>query len=439
MLYELAHQELSQAQQTIGTTSNNNIIALADKVLNNWSAGKSLSDGVRQSSPETRDFAQRKAQHYQDLGIDSQRAIVGGQLFAMLNSNSPSEQAIAAGAIAKATGGNSGIDFNQPGHSAMLVKDAPRYVSPVENSSALSAPERMSNEQKLLAESGSIGSENSVRDAHEKGIQQLEQSYGTSRNEYLNDRLPALRAQIMASDLAPSTSSALFAGAEGAGRFVQQVVGGAGAAKEGFAESFGQSMSKLAQMTPEQRDQFIEDTKKGDDYVKQEYGLGGFLAVGAANLGRDIIGVGISGFEAGKEWLTGNSDLSEAAQGMSVRERGMFFASALASASEAGAGKAAEFVQQYGDEFRQIAMDTARYDYGLNSQAGAELFAASLMGGDSSRSGELRENLREEVGDNVLADKMAAIIESSAGAGKDQAGGYLAPVSRYLSVAKGGR
>ncbi|MCH5700836.1 hypothetical protein MMB03_24960, partial [Salmonella enterica] len=78
------YQELSQAQQTIGTTSNNNIIALADKVLNNWSAGKSLSDGVRQSSPETRDFAQRKAQHYQDLGIDSQRAIVGGQLFAML-------------------------------------------------------------------------------------------------------------------------------------------------------------------------------------------------------------------------------------------------------------------------------------------------------------------------------------------------------------------
>ncbi|WP_439895874.1 hypothetical protein, partial [Salmonella enterica] len=101
------YQELSQAQQTIGTTSNNNIIALADKVLNNWSAGKSLSDGVRQSSPETRDFAQRKAQHYQDLGIDPQRAIVGGQLFAMLNSNSPSEQAIAAGAIAKATGGNS--------------------------------------------------------------------------------------------------------------------------------------------------------------------------------------------------------------------------------------------------------------------------------------------------------------------------------------------
>ncbi|WP_233357280.1 hypothetical protein, partial [Vibrio cholerae] len=77
-------------------------------------------------------------------------------MFAMLNSNSPSEQAIAASAIAKATGGNSGIDFNQPGQSAMLVKDAPRYVSPVENSSALSAPERMSNEQKLLAESGSI-------------------------------------------------------------------------------------------------------------------------------------------------------------------------------------------------------------------------------------------------------------------------------------------
>ncbi|KKX75084.1 hypothetical protein UF36_20805, partial [Vibrio parahaemolyticus] len=130
---------------------------------------------------------------------------------------------------------------------------------------------------------------------------------------------------------------------------------------------------------------------KGDDYVKEEYGLGGFLGVGAANLGRDIIGVGLSGFEAGKEWLTGKSDLSEAAQGLSVRERGMFFASALASASEAGAGKAAAFVQQYGGDFRQIAMDTARYVYGLNRPAGAELFAASLMGGDSSRSGDLRD------------------------------------------------
>ncbi len=214
-------------------------------------------------------------------------------------------------------------------------------------------------------------------------------------------------------------------------------MGGVAAAKEGFSENFGQAMSKLAQMTPEQRDQFIADSKMGDDYIKQEYGTGGFLAVGAANMGRDIVGVGVSGFEAGKEWLTGSSNLSDAAKGMTTREKGMYFASALASASEAGAGKAAEFVQQYSDEFRQIAMETAKNDYGLTSPAGAELFAASLIGGDSSRNAELRDDLRMEVGDAALADKMASIIEHSAGAGKDHAGGYLAPVSRYLSVAKG--
>ncbi|HGN0026063.1 TPA: hypothetical protein ACKRFQ_002186 [Proteus mirabilis] len=82
-----------------------------------------------------------------------------------------------------------------------------------------------------------------------------------------------------------------------------------------------------------------------------------------------------SSFYAAKEWLTGKSDLSEAAKGMSVRERGMFFAAAFASASEAGAEHAQAFVQPYGDEFRNLPMQTAIQEHGLYSDAGARLFA----------------------------------------------------------------
>ncbi|GHY30048.1 hypothetical protein [Vibrio cholerae] len=116
----------------------------------------------------------------------------------------------------------------------------------------------------------------------------------------------------------------------------------------------------------------------------------------------------------------------------------MFFASALASASEAGAEKAQAFVQQYGDEFRQLAVQTAMHDHGLQSQAGAQLFAASLLGASDGQEQTYRQQLQQEMGDPALGNRAADIIESAAQAGKDQAGGYLAPVSRYFAVQQGG-
>ena len=280
--------------------------------------------------------------------------------------------------------------------------------------------------------------ESVVLQRHNQNLSHVEAADSENRDDYRGERLGALRSQIMASEVEPSTSASIFSTTEGIGRFFDQVVGGVSAGAGGFSDDFAGSMEHLAAMTPQERDQFIADSNRGDQYIQDEYGVAGHIATGAADLGRSIIGAGVSGYTAAKEWITGESDLSEAAKDMSIRERGMFFAAAFASASEEGAEHAQRFVEQYGDEFRELAAQTAVNEHGLQSEAGAQLFASSLLGASDGREAEYRQQLQSEFGgDADLANKAADIIEASAGAGREQAGGYLMPVSRYMAVQNG--
>ena len=43
-------------------------------------------------------------------------------------------------------------------------------------------------------------------------------------------------------------------------------------------------------MTPEQRDQFIAATQRGDQAVQEEFGWAGDAMVGMAKLGRNVMG-----------------------------------------------------------------------------------------------------------------------------------------------------
>ena len=160
---------------------------------------------------------------------------------------------------------------------------------------------------------------------------------------------------------------------EGLDRFAEQTIGGSGAAGQAFSQDFTNSMRELASMSVEDRERFLDGLESGDRMIQEEFGLTGQVAVGAADLGRTIMGAGVSGYQAAKGWLTGETDLSEAAQGMSIRERGAFYAAALASAGEAGADHAERFVKEYGHEFREIAVHTAIHEHGLRSEAGARL------------------------------------------------------------------
>ncbi|EPE9089016.1 hypothetical protein ACSN4U_004671, partial [Salmonella enterica subsp. enterica serovar Cerro] len=430
------YQRLSSAQSSIGTASQMDMRALAASTVGSPAASTMLQNGMRMASPETRQTAAEKARFYQALGMDSAQALAGGQIYALLNSGKGVEQAVAAEAISAATGGVVTQGVGRFNENQLLVQQAPA-ITGLSNTQQLQDPSRMNERQRTQAY-GSVPSEKAVFQQHDKNMSRVQDVHANQKESFQDERLGSLRTQIMNSNVEPSTASNIFASSEGAGRFFDKIVGGSGAAMDGFSNDFANSMNQLARMTPEQRDQFIADAHKGDQYIKDQYGLPGFLATGAANLGRDIIGAGVSGFYAAKEWLTGKSDLSEAAKGMSVRERGMFFAAALASASEAGAEHAEAFVQQYGDEFRNLAMQTAIQEHGLHSDAGAQLFASSILGASDGKEQEYRAQLRREMGDDALANKTADIIESAAGAGREQAGGYLAPVSRYFAVKQGG-
>ncbi|AZU50094.1 hypothetical protein C3B79_pla130 (plasmid) [Aeromonas hydrophila] len=201
-------------------------------------------------------------------------------------------------------------------------------------------------------------------------------------------------------------------------------------------------------MTPEQRDQFIAATQRGDQAVQEEFGWAGDAMVGMAKLGRNVMGAAASGYDAAKEWLTGKSDLSEAAKGMSIEERGAFYAAALSSAAEAGGGAAQQFMNQYGDEFKETMQSIAQSRYGL-TESQAAVYAESFDTNEG-RMNQAVQNLKMEYaernpdgspmmqgGQPVLSqqneeftDKLVNVLQNSTEAG-DRSGSYLTAVRGY--------
>lgn len=429
------YQRLQGLQQTIGTTSAMDLTALAGVVAGNSQAHGYLRDGMRLAPQDLRQLASERAQFYEDTtGMDPARATAAGQLYAMLNSGNASSAGMAAEAIAMAIGGTGhAARFDEQAH---LAGHAPE-VTYGQGAPGLTGPARMTDEQRSQALQ-EVDGRDAVLTHHANREERVLDRDAENRADHVAARLGPLRAQIMSSDVTPGVAASILGSVEGIGRFAEQTIGGSGAAGQAFSQDFANSMRELASMSVEDRERFLDGLESGDRTIKEEFGLAGQVAVGAADLGRAIMGAGVSGYQAGKEWLTGSSDLSEAAQGMSIRERGAFYAAALASAGEAGADHAERFVQEYDHEFREVAAQTAIHEYGLQSEAGAQLFASSLLGSSDGREAEYRAQLAEELGgDTALADKSASLIEAAARAGREQAGGYLMPVSRYLSVSTG--
>ncbi|MEK9497170.1 conjugal transfer protein TraG N-terminal domain-containing protein [Photorhabdus sp. P32] len=215
------------------------------------------------------------------------------------------------------------------------------------------------------------------------------------------------------------------------------------------ADVFSKAMDQMRTMTPEQRDQFIAATKRGDEYIKKEFGWAGDAMVGVAKLGRNIMGAAASGYDAAKEWLTGKSNLSEAAKGMSIEEKGAFYAAAFTSAAEAGGEAAQQFMRQYGAEFKETMQNIAQNRYGL-TPAQAAVYAESYDT-NQTRMNNAVHNLKMEYaeqnpdgstmtdanGQPVLSqknakftDELVNILQNSTDAG-DRSGSYLTNIRGY--------
>jgi conjugal transfer mating pair stabilization protein TraG len=152
--------------------------------------------------------------------------------------------------------------------------------------------------------------------------------------------------------------------------------------------------------------------------------------------------------------MTGNSDLSEAAQGMNLEQRGAFYASALTAATEAGVDTTQQFMQQYGNEYKETMQSIAQSHYGL-SQNQAAVFGQSFST-DKGQMDQAVNNLKMEYAEQnpdgspmiengvpVLSqqneeftNQMVNVLQNASNAG-DRAGSYLTPIRGYNITERG--
>ena len=208
----------------------------------------------------------------------------------------------------------------------------------------------------------------------------------------------------------------------------------------GASQDFANSMEQLGYMTPEQRDQLKAD------YQHSKHPS--MLNIGK-EVGQTGIGVITRAHDAVNQWLTGHSNLSEAAQGLSTKEQGLFYASAYAAAVGKGVEVGQRFMGEYGNAFKGSMSCYAQERYHLTpAQAGvfAESYdtdpqrmaqAINRLKMDYVQRSEQGQPILDKQGKPVLSKEdeawvndLAQGIQTSTQAG-DRAGSYLTAVRKY--------
>ncbi|HHF8310725.1 TPA: conjugal transfer protein TraG N-terminal domain-containing protein, partial [Klebsiella pneumoniae] len=459
---------MSQLQNQMGSMTNTDFKTLGGAVAQTPEAMNQLNDYFRNAAPQSvKDEAASLQQRYQAYGMSPQVAQAAARMTAMTNSKNydPGKELggyqAALQAINTASGrngsfsgdayGNSGIEGPNvqglPGQVQGAVGSGPNIPTGFRENVAGMAGTNPASEAGQLPTNSPL-----VQNEHAAGTSAL---HNLAQQTERNVTAPELKkAQDNLINSLPEMSwSASAWGAwdnfsDKMGRRAEQAGGALIAGGQAGADAFSQAMDQMRTMTPEQRDQFVAATQRGDQAVKEEFGWAGGAMVGMAKLGRNVMGAAASGYSAAKEWLSGKSDLSEAAKGMSMEERGAFYAAALSSAAEAGGGAAQQFMNQYGDEFKETMQSIAQNRYGL-TQGQAAVYAESFDTNEG-RMNQAIQNLKMEYaernpdgspmtqgGQPVLsqqneefADKLVNVLQNSTGAG-DRSGSYLTAVRGY--------
>ena len=459
---------VSQPQNGMGSMPNPDFNTLGGAVAQTPQAMNQLNDYFRNAAPQSvKDEAASLQQRYQAYGMSPQVAQAAARMTAMTNSKNydPGKELggyqAALQAINTASGrngsfsgdayGNSGIEGPNvqglPGQVQGAVGSGPNIPTGFRENVAGMAGTNPASEAGQLPTNSPL-----VQNEHAAGTSAL---HNLAQQTERNVTAPELKkAQDNLINSLPEMSwSASAWGAwdnfsDKMGRRAEQAGGALIAGGQAGADAFSQAMDQMRTMTPEQRDQFVAATQRGDQAVKEEFGWAGGAMVGMAKLGRNVMGAAASGYSAAKEWLSGKSDLSEAAKGMSMEERGAFYAAALSSAAEAGGGAAQQFMNQYGDEFKETMQSIAQNRYGL-TQGQAAVYAESFDTNEG-RMNQAIQNLKMEYaernpdgspmtqgGQPVLsqqneefADKLVNVLQNSTGAG-DRSGSYLTAVRGY--------
>lgn len=459
---------MSQLQNQMGSMTNTDFKTLGGAVAQTPAAMNQLNDYFRNAAPQSvKDEASSLQQRYQSYGMSPQVAQAAARMTAMTNSKNyePGKELggyqAALQAINTASGRNGAFNGDAYGNNGIEgpnVQGLPSQVQGAvgsgpnlqpgfrENVAGMAGTNPASEASQLPTDSPLVQNDNAIGSAAlNNKAQQTERDVSAPELKKSQDNLMNSLPEMSKS---ASSWGAWDNSSDWMGRRAEQAGGALIAGSQAGADAFSKAMDQMRTMTPEQRDQFIAATQRGDEAVKEEFGWAGDALVGMAKLGRNVMGAAASGYDSAKEWLTGKSDLSEAAKGMNIEERGAFYAAALASASEAGGGAAQQFMSQYGDEFKETMQSIAQSRYGL-TESQAAVYAESFDT-NQGRMDQAVQNLKMEYaernpdgspmmqdGQPVLSqqneeftDKLVNVLQNSTDAG-DRSGSYLTAIRGY--------
>ncbi len=169
-------------------------------------------------------------------------------------------------------------------------------------------------------------------------------------------------------------------------------------------DSFDRSMSELHALAPEQRTAIAAQVSDQGAMAK--------------------------GQNQAQAWINTGSNLAEGAKGLSLMQQGEYYASALWPALKAGPEHAAQFWQQYGQQFKTTQQALAQSQFGLSDKQAAlytESLYAKLFDSNQAQVETAARALCRDYPDRSAAEvnKMATVLQNAPQAG-NQAGSFLA-------------
>lgn len=450
-----SHSEIQQSQKNAGTILNTDVKKLAGVInqdsgayndLNKYFSGHATSK-TRQEAADINDC-------YQRFGMNPEIADTASKLTALFNTgNHTPEKALAASkaasrAILRAYGLHPALNTEHQSNELMTHNLADR----VKEGIGIGPNKSYDRNQIQIQANTPLSPDDSAVQQHNQQNLGSSQQHGQEMVKNLSK--PAedkARSDLLHFLPEQSWASSIFGSMNNSKDWLYRRRDHLGDALfSGSRESshtFNHAMEQLRTLTPEQREQFITATKNGDRKLQQT--AGGKLASAAIKLGNNFIGAAVTGYDQAQKWLSGKSDLSEAAKTMTLEERGAYYTAAFTAAASAGVKETVRFMDEYGSEFKQTLAASAEQRYGV-TPAQAAVYAESFDTNQDRMAAAVR-NLKMEYaevgpdgkalfnnqGDPILnsknekfTDQLVNVLQNASTAG-DRSGSYLTGISRY--------
>lgn len=472
------YQTASGLQSTLGAASSmqmRTIGALAagrdqGDMTGNPEAQRTLDGGWNAQPESVKSHAEDLYNRYSSWGMPHDVARNTARLTALTDSNNFKDNPaaylgatmLAADVIRKATGiGGTGNDFDYNKNSGL---DQPGFTSGdiKEKAGSLKEPDvtPMSSIQgqaqqptsTVFSEQGELPTEQ-LRQDHAAQTGNVQASGAQAEQGLIGDNEAQFRNRVL-NPPEMSTSASIWGAYDNTtgwiGRRAEQIAGGTEAFLSEFGGGVGEAYDTYRNLSPEQADQFRTAVASQDDALFDSLGIAGLPVKGAQIVGNHIIGATVAGVDAAREWMNGGTDLSQAAQGMSIQEKGAFFAAAAGEAAREGGQAFSAFMDQYGSEFKDTMQQIGQHQYGLTPKQSA-IFAESYDTNDESMRTKVLNfqqdyAIRDDQGNPVwdsannqwsmtpenkaFTEAVVDRITAATSAG-DRVGSYLEPISGY--------